>query len=100
MVVKIIIKRKVAKDMESELLPLLIQLRNRATVQPGYISGETLRSVGDPNEFLVISTWQSQKHWDDWFSSEARAEIQSMIDVMLDEQVKCSIYQYSNPDSK
>ncbi|RLB76568.1 MAG: antibiotic biosynthesis monooxygenase, partial [Deltaproteobacteria bacterium] len=37
MAVKIIIRRKVSKEKEAELLPLLIQLRALATAQPGYI---------------------------------------------------------------
>ncbi len=59
MAVKIIIRRKVGKDKEGRLLPLLIQLRALAAAQPGYISGETLRNVDRPDDYLVISTWQS-----------------------------------------
>ena len=94
MAVKIIIKRRVPKDKEAELLPLLIQLRARATTQPGYISGETLRNIENPEEYLVISTWQSVDVWKAWDSSEERAELQKKINGLLEEKTDYSIYFY------
>jgi len=94
MAVKIIIKRRVSKEKESELLPLLVQLRSRATAQPGYISGETMRNVDYPEEYLVISTWQSVDVWKAWESNRERAEIQDRIDALLGEKTDYSIYFY------
>jgi heme-degrading monooxygenase HmoA len=94
MAVKIIIKRRVPKDKESELLPLLIEMRSKATTQPGYISGETLRNVKDPEDYIVISTWQSEEVWKDWASSKERAQIQEKIDALLGEKSDYGIYFY------
>lgn len=94
MAVKIIIKRKVPKGKEGELLPLLLELRSKATTQPGYISGETLRNVNNPEEYVVISTWQSVEAWKDWEDSRGRAEIQSRIDSLLGEKSSYGIYYY------
>jgi antibiotic biosynthesis monooxygenase (ABM) superfamily enzyme len=94
MAVKIIIKRKVSKEKETNLLPLLIQLRALATAQPGYISGETLRNMKNPEEYLVISTWQSTENWDTWVSSPQRAEIQDKIDSLLGRKTAYDTYLY------
>lgn len=94
MAVKIIINRKVAKDKEAELLPLLIQLRALATAQPGYISGETLRNMDDPEESLVISTWNSVENWKDWLSSRQRSEVQEKIDNLLGVETEYKAYLY------
>ncbi|RLB43839.1 MAG: antibiotic biosynthesis monooxygenase [Deltaproteobacteria bacterium] len=94
MAVKIIIRRKVSKEKEAELLPLLIQLRALATAQPGYISGETLRNIDDPEEYLVISTWQSLEDWQRWAKSEQRAEVQNKIDNLLGQKTEYSSYLY------
>ena len=94
MAIKIIIKRRVPKDKATELLPLFIQLRALATAQPGYISGETLRNIDDPPEFLVISTWQSLDNWQSWVSSKQRAEIQEKVDTLLGEKTEYSSYLY------
>lgn len=94
MSLKVIIKRWVPRDKERELLPLLLELRALATSQPGYISGETLRNVSKPEEFLVISTWHSAEAWEVWQSSEQRSEIQNKIDALLDSISEYDLYFY------
>ena len=68
---------------KGELLPLLIDLRSLATAQPGYISGETLRSLDDPFDYLVISTWNSLDYWKIWEADKERQGIQGEIDNLL-----------------
>lgn len=94
MAVKIIIKRKVPTGKEAELLPLLIELRSMATAQAGYISGETLRNVDDPQDYLVISTWQSVDNWKAWAANSQRAGIQDKIDALLGAETEYAVYLY------
>jgi heme-degrading monooxygenase HmoA len=94
MAIKIIIRRRVPKEKEAKLFPLLVELRSKATTQPGYISGETLRNVNDPQDFIVISTWQSVEAWKAWEASKGRAEIQSKIDTLLGERTTYGVYFY------
>jgi heme-degrading monooxygenase HmoA len=94
MAVKIIITRSVPKGREEELLPLLLALRSKATVQPGYISGETLRNIDDPEEYMVISTWQSADVWKAWEASQERAELQDKVDALLGEKTQYGVYLY------
>jgi len=94
MAIKIIIRRRVPKEKEAKLLPLLVELRSKATTQPGYISGETLRNVSDPQDFIVISTWQSLEACKIWEASKGRTEIQNRIDAMLGEKTTYGIYLY------
>jgi heme-degrading monooxygenase HmoA len=94
MAVKIIIRRKVSKGKEMQLLPLLLQLRAKAVTQPGYISGETLRNANDPEDYVVISTWKSVEEWKAWEANRARTEIQDKIDSLLGEKTAFGIYYY------
>jgi heme-degrading monooxygenase HmoA len=94
MAVKIIIKRKVPKGKEAQLLPLLLDLRSKAITQPGYISGETLINVDDPEDYIVISTWKSVNEWKTWEASKERGEIQSRIDALLGEKTTYEVYFY------
>ena len=94
MAVKIIIKRRVQPDKETDLLPLLNKLRSSAMAESGYISGETMRSAEDPEEYLVISTWKSLNSWKTWESSTQRKEIQKEIDTLLKEETESSVYFY------
>jgi len=41
MSIKTIIKRRIPRGKEKEVLPFLIELRKLAIEQPGYICGET-----------------------------------------------------------
>ena len=94
MAVKIFIKRVVNENKAKDLLPLFRHLRNLATNQPGYISGETLRSIDNPNEYLVISTWQSFDNWREWVVRRERIETQNEIDARLDHDTTYEIYHY------
>jgi heme-degrading monooxygenase HmoA len=49
----------------------------------GYIAGETLRSLDDPFEYLVIGTWNSLDDWKIWEANKERQEIQREIDKLL-----------------
>lgn len=94
MAVKIIIKRKIPKSKETQVLPLLLELRSKAMTQPGYISGETLINVNDPEDYLVISTWKSVKEWKDWEENKERSEIQGKIEKLLGEKSSVQVYYY------
>ena len=94
MTVKILIKRTVPDDKEKELMPLLKELRNLGVNQPGYISGETLKNVDNPNEVLVISTWRSAIDWNEWVRNDKRREIQDQIDFLLQAITEYNVYAY------
>ena len=94
MAVKIFIRRVIAEERTNDLLPLFRHLRSLANNQPGYISGETLRKIDSPGEYLVISTWQSLDDWRKWVVSRERIEVQNEIDARLDEDTVYEIYQY------
>lgn len=96
MTVKIVIRRKVPKNKEKELLPLIKQLRIATTRQPGYISGETLQRIDKPGETVVVSTWERAEDWNQWVTSAERSALQSEIDSLLGKETQYEIYSHSN----
>ena len=94
MAVKVLIKRKVAEDKAREMIPLFKQMRVQANNQPGYISGETMRSLDNPDEFLVISTWETSDDWKNWVNSADRREVQAKIDALLGGKTDFEIFHY------
>ena len=94
MAVKVIIKRKVPESQSREMIPLFRKMRSMAMNQEGYIAGETLRNMNDPEDFIVISNWQSSDHWVQWLGSTERQNIQSQIDNLLGGQTQYEIYHY------
>jgi heme-degrading monooxygenase HmoA len=94
MAVKILIKRTVTQDKAKEVIPLFRKLRTLANDQQGYISGETLRRLDKPDEFLVISTWESSGDWMKWAESGERSEVQDRLDALLGGKTEYEIYHY------
>jgi heme-degrading monooxygenase HmoA len=92
--IKVHIKRKVPPEKIEDLRALINQLRSMTMGQPGYIAGETLQRLDQPNESLVVSKWQSIDYWRQWLNSEERAEIQAKIDQLLGEETRYEIYEF------
>jgi heme-degrading monooxygenase HmoA len=92
MTVRVIIERQVEPGQEARLRLLMTQARAKATNAKGYISGETLRALDDPNKFMVISNWNSAQDWKAWEKGPARAKLQQELKSLLIGKEKCTVY--------
>ena len=93
MPVHVVVKRKLQIQKPEQLLPLLQELRTRAQKQPGYIEGKTLRSVDNPGEYMVISSWQTADDWKSWFQSGERRDLQGQVDSLIGERTFYEIFE-------
>jgi heme oxygenase (mycobilin-producing) len=93
MPIQVMIKRKLKIDKPENLLPLMEELHSGAIEQPGYISGETLRSLEDPENYLVISKWETADDWNKWFHSKERRDIQGKLDSLIGEKTFYEIFE-------
>ena len=101
MTIRVLMTRRIPQlttGMDVTILPklsqLLIELRNLANRQPGYISGETLRNVDERNEYLVISTWKSLDAWNGWMNNEIRRQVENQVDALLGASTIYKVYGY------
>lgn len=94
MAVKVLIKRQVPESKAKKMIPLFRQMRVQANNQTGYISGETLRNLDNPDEFLVISTWETSDDWKNWVESKDRKKVQDNIDALLGGKTEFEIFHY------
>ena len=93
MAIDVMIKRKVKPGHAAkQLVPLILRMRAMALDQPGYISGETLCNVDNPEECIVISRWQSIDDWNRWAKSHRRADIESKIEALAGEKSEYTVY--------
>ena len=92
--VRVIVERRCKPGREAELEGLLLELRIKAMQQRGYISGETLRSVDDPDHWLVISTWADADLWTVWTTNAERTDITDRIKPLLSAPEKVSIFTF------
>ena len=94
MAIKVLIKRKCPKEKERELFRHIREIRSLVPQQPGYISGEYLKSIDENREIVAISSWFSIEDWQTWFDSPERNEIQSKIDSIAGVTTEYFIYRY------
>ena len=94
MAIKILITRTVPREKAPEMVTLFREMRALANAQPGYISGETLKSNDRPDVYLVISTWQSAETWEKWLLSKERQAIQENIDKLLGGKTSYEMFHY------
>ncbi|NLI33594.1 MAG: antibiotic biosynthesis monooxygenase [Deltaproteobacteria bacterium] len=94
MAIRVFIEREIKPGNDLKLHQLLMQLRSKAMMQKGYITGETLRDVNDPNKFLVIGTWNSIQDWQAWNANVDRKKIQEELNNLLKVPEKYTVYSY------
>jgi heme-degrading monooxygenase HmoA len=93
MAIEVLIKRRVKQGPQArKVVPLILRLRALATFQTGYISGETLCNLDNPEDCLVVSRWENRENWEKWLNSDERARIQDKIDSLTGEKTEYTIY--------
>ena len=94
MTVKILITRTVPENKGRKMLGLFKEMRALAADQPGYVSGETMKSSDRPDIYLIISTWETPEHWESWLLSKERQKIQANIDELLGGNTNYEMFHY------
>ncbi len=91
MSVRIIIDRKVKKGKEADFAKLLRELRSKAIFSKGYISGEILRVRDDPQNYIVITAWQSVADWEKYEKVPETTKIHAKIEKLMAKPTKVKI---------
>ena len=92
--IKVMIKRRAPVEKQKEFLDLVTKLRSEASKQAGYISGETLHSGENPEDFLVISIWEDEFFWKKWIATDERKALQGKIDALIGSPTEYETYRY------
>jgi len=93
MPVQVIIKRKLIIEKPEKIFPLLSELRSKAMQQKGYIDSTTLKNIEEPEEYMVISAWETADDWKTWYLSKERRDIQGRVDSLIGERTHYSVYE-------
>lgn len=92
MAVKVLITRELKQGKMEEAYKVLMELRSAATLQQGYLSGETMFSADNPNKLLVISTWTSRKRWENWLREDKRKKIAKRLEPYLTQPEQVEVF--------
>jgi len=97
MAVKILIKRKFKEGNLKTAARLLINNRNGAMRQPGYISSETMQRLEDPSQITVVSMWKDIEAWETWKNSKMRLANENEVKELLVGQTEYEHYSLGLP---
>ncbi len=91
--VKVIVERRLRPGKEQDFVTLSVELWVKAMRMRGYITGETLRSVDEPEVWLAISSWSDLSMWKNWKDNWERQEILKEIEPMLRAPARECVFQ-------
>jgi quinol monooxygenase YgiN len=92
MAIKVVVERNTKPGKESEMVPLLRQLRALVLNSPGFVSAEVWQSIEKSNKYLIVSTWKSLPEWQEWQKNKDRIAIVRQIEKLLEEPEKMRLY--------
>jgi heme-degrading monooxygenase HmoA len=92
MAVRVLIEREIDPASELKLKQVLMDMRYKAMKAKGYISGETLRALNNPNSYLVISNWETVEDWKAWVNSSDRKQLADELNQHMRNPEKIAVY--------
>ncbi|MFI2810393.1 MULTISPECIES: antibiotic biosynthesis monooxygenase [Microbulbifer] len=87
----VLIERHIAEDMRSTYEEAARKLLTHAYRTVGFIEGHTYQSKEDPLRRFTLSKWQSEIHWQHWYTSEDRRAQMSLLGPLLSEPERITI---------
>ncbi|MCX2833861.1 Quinol monooxygenase YgiN [Microbulbifer thermotolerans] len=91
--IHVLIEREIAPDMQSTYEEAARKILASAYRTTGFVEGQTYIEKGNPLRRFTLSKWQSELHWQRWYSSEERREQMSQLRPLLLEREKITILQ-------
>ncbi len=89
--IRIIIERAINPEKVEEYHSLIRQAKNKASNVPGFLSGELFNVLGNSNQVVVMSCWDSLDAWEVWAESEQRLELLEAMRPFLESDEKITV---------
>ncbi|CAM3674776.1 antibiotic biosynthesis monooxygenase family protein [Parendozoicomonas haliclonae] len=84
--IKVIIDRTVAQGLEKHYDHCLKKSASLMDTATGFLGSETLKDINNPSHRVTVSLWDNVQCWSQWLQSDARRELHSQIDQLLDHE--------------
>lgn len=92
--IRVLIERHIAEELIMHYDRAAQATLQLAMQSPGFISGEVLRNVVDPNHRLIIASYRTLQDWQRWMSSDARKEMMEQLIPMMETEEKVTIFEH------
>ena len=89
--IKVIIERKIALDMESTYDAAIKDTLHAILEAPGYMSGANFKDASDANHRVIITNWRSLVAWKEWQVSDERRKVIAAIQPILTTPEKITV---------
>ncbi len=73
---------------------LNLKLRALATVQPGFISGQSMISQDNPHRIIVLSRWASREDWENWIATPIRKTFMEKLENVLESPEQIEVFSF------
>lgn len=93
--IRVIIERQIAESLEQAYEQRAREALREAVDIPGFISGETLKDVRNPNHRIILSNWRSEQHWYRWQNSAERRDMMAQIRPMLEDEERVLVLRHT-----
>lgn len=97
MAIDVLIWRHMSEFQRVAAQPYLSQLASLAGRQPGYVAGRTLNRYDDPEEKLIICTWESLEDWERFNNLEESRRLHFMVDQIIVKPTKHTVFVNNTP---
>lgn len=92
--IRVIIERHIADDLAEHYENAARSTLQQAMNAQGFISGEALHDVSEPNHRYVIVVYRSVADWQRWYGSQERKEMMNVIRPMLETDEKITVLEH------
>ncbi len=86
----------VLNNMQTEVQNAFINRPQLVDKEPGFIRMEVLNPIDQPDEFILLTYWQDESSWQQWFKSHAYKESHRLMPKglkLLPNSTEISYYQ-------
>lgn len=91
--IRVLIERHIAESLEAAYEERSRKVLQHAVSAPGFVSGETLMDLHDPNHRFTLANWRSEADWQRWLQSEERKELMAELIPMMDREEIVTVLQ-------
>ncbi len=89
--IKVLIERRVVEGLEKPYEHAIGELLKVIGTAPGYLGGDSMRKMYQPNHYVVISNWKDLSAWEAWKHSKERKQLLDKINPFLEYPETCTV---------
>jgi antibiotic biosynthesis monooxygenase (ABM) superfamily enzyme len=92
--IKVLIERQIASELAEHYHKVARDTLRAAMQWHGFISGESMKDVHNPNHRVVIASYRTPSDWSSWYHSDERKAMMETLAPMLTEEEEITLLEH------